>query len=129
MLYTSQNNVKAIYKRKGSIGFPSIKGYLKPGRVKKATRSEYYTDKRHGHQQVIFQDVFRLPVWSCRPLPPLPLSPQDFGKPRVVPWKNPKKKDEGFYVGSDTGQVTGNDPVMLVLLISTTLTLSYLLLG
>lgn len=61
--------------------------------------------------------------------PPLTGLLQEIGKPKVVPWKKDEKDDLGYYVGSDTGQAPGNDPVMLVAVVGAILALSYVFLG
>lgn len=62
--------------------------------------------------------------WSL--ICPRPL--QEVGKPKVVPWKK-KDDDQGYYIGADTGQAPGNDPVMLVSVICIICALSYAFLG
>lgn len=47
----------------------------------------------------------------------------------MVPWKKEKKDDLGYYVGNDTGQAPGNDPVMLVACVGAILALSFVFLG
>lgn len=48
----------------------------------------------------------------------------------MVPWKKKNKGDDlGYYVGSDTGQAPGNDPVMLVACVGAILALSYVFLA
>lgn len=50
-------------------------------------------------------------------------------KPKVARWKKPEKEKDMFYVGEDTGQATGNDPVMLLVAIGGILGLSYVFLA
>lgn len=54
---------------------------------------------------------------------------QELAKPKVAPWKKEDKEDKGYYVGRDTGQAPGNDPVMLVACVGAILALSYAFLG
>lgn len=60
----------------------------------------------------------------------MPASPstrfqQELSKPKVAPYEKKTKDDKGYYVGKDTGQAPGNDPIMLVTAVGAILALSY----